>query len=918
MSDIGYLPKHTFLSRVFGLNSSPSEGPTSDPLLNDDNNDIQLSIPGMNSLHRATSLHSTESDETTEDDDDIEANQTPIPLQSTSKPAARLPRSIHSETSSVNFRSEDDDGSIASSALPYDPQKQAIRDQIRSEFEENNLIDAVPESLLVEAEQSNKPRAKSLRQRLEQSIMEVPGLSNIGERAKQFANKTLPETISSRIIHRRADSELEMGDLSSTGVGRGTGVLGRVPLLSPTERALWIWSNVTNLDRFLQDVYTYYTGNGYQCIILSRVCDLGIIVFVVWLSSFLGNCIDYDTLLSGKASTFQEVRIPQCYAKISWTQKGFYWILLVLLGLRIRNCVKEIRDLRDIKLFYNYLLGITDTELQTISWPTIVKKIMILRDQNTNAVVSGNQNLRNSQIEEYDDDLKSKTRLNAHDIANRLMRKDNYMIAIFNKQVLAKPLKLPLFDTYFLTKTLEWNLKLCIFDYLFDTDGQLKKSVLSEHSRLFMAHNLRRRFQIAGALSIFLTPVLVVYFLLYFFLRFFYEFRSDPGMMNTREFSPYAYWKLREFNELPHIFEKRLKLSVDGANNYLNQFPKERTDIILKFVSFVSGSIVAVLAVFTVFGHENFLNFEITPGRTVLFYMSAFGALFTICKGSISDVNAVFDPEASLRYVAQFTHYLPSSWEGRYHSEEVRVEFCKLFNLKIVLVLKELASLVMLPFLLYVRLPDASERILDFFREFTVHVDGLGYVCSFAMFNFDDAKDKPKTMYVGRSGKWDRDDLKNDYYTANDDKMVKSYMYFLESYGDGTREAVAGGGGLRRNNANLMKSTVLKNAYNDGAAVQRFPQAGYSEKFPAKPDIHYRGTAASTNTASEDGEVFDRMEETTAGLSPDTRNYLKGVSNSILLGKNYTDSIASVNADETDAGGVLGLLNNIYKHQPKQ
>jgi len=50
--------------------------------------------------------------------------------------------------------------------------------------------------------------------------------------------------------------------------------------------------------------------------------------------------------------------------------------------------------------------------------------------------------------------------------------------------------------------------------------------------------------------------------------------------------------------------------------------------------------------------------------------------------------------------------------------------------------LQELLSVLLTPFILCFSLPRSSAAIIDFFREFTVHVDGIGYVCSFAVFDF--------------------------------------------------------------------------------------------------------------------------------------------------------------------------------------
>lgn len=62
---------------------------------------------------------------------------------------------------------------------------------------------------------------------------------------------------------------------------------------------------------------------------------------------------------------------------------------------------------------------------------------------------------------------------------------------------------------------------------------------------------------------------------------------------------------------------------------------------------------------------------------------------------------------------------------------QVRREFAEMFDYKIVLFLYEILSVVITPLILCYSLPNSSEAIIDFFREFTVHVDGVGYVSDF-------------------------------------------------------------------------------------------------------------------------------------------------------------------------------------------
>lgn len=102
-------------------------------------------------------------------------------------------------------------------------------------------------------------------------------------------------------------------------------------------------------------------------------------------------------------------------------------------------------------------------------------------------------------------------------------------------------------------------------------------------------------------------------------------------------------------------------MSYPFASRYLDQFPKVKMVQVARFVAFVAGAIVAVLAVATLWDSELFLAFEVTKERTVFFYIALFGAIWTISNGSIPDENLVFDPEYALRNVIEYTHYSPAT-----------------------------------------------------------------------------------------------------------------------------------------------------------------------------------------------------------------------------------------------------------------
>src|SRR4051794_40778812 len=115
------------------------------------------------------------------------------------------------------------------------------------------------------------------------------------------------------------------------------------------------------------------------------------------------------------------------------------------------------------------------------------------------------------------------------------------------------------------------------------------------------------------------------------------EYQKDPSAVGTRRYTPLAEWKFREFNELPHLFNERLNMSYPYAKRYIDQFPKYMTEHVGRTIAFMTGSLAAVLAVVTLLDPNGALEFEITPDRTVLFYITLFGIIWAFAKGQVSE-----------------------------------------------------------------------------------------------------------------------------------------------------------------------------------------------------------------------------------------------------------------------------------------
>ena len=89
-------------------------------------------------------------------------------------------------------------------------------------------------------------------------------------------------------------------------------------------------------------------------------------------------------------------------------------------------------------------------------------------------------------------------------------------------------------------------------------------------------------------------------------------------------------------------------------------------------MSFISGSLCAILVVMTLFEEEMQQGFEITPNRSAFFYIGLLGTILAISSSICPEIPQVPDPEGWMKQVALDTHYMPQEWRGYAHTLGVR------------------------------------------------------------------------------------------------------------------------------------------------------------------------------------------------------------------------------------------------------
>ena len=230
-----------------------------------------------------------------------------------------------------------------------------------------------------------------------------------------------------------------------------------------------------------------------------------------------------------------------------------------------------------------------------------------------------------------------------------------------------------------------------------------------------------------AAANLVMMPLIFIWQVLYCFFNYAELIKREPGSLGVRKWSHYGKLYLRHLNEHDHELKARLNRAYKPANQYMEIFVSPLSVVIARFLTFVAGSILAIFIALSVWD-EDVLNVE-----HVITIITILGAIIAGCRVFIPDDNMVFCPEKTLTAVIAHTHYFPmDNWKGKAHTYDVMSHLNELFPYTALTLLQELMSPIVTPFILFFMMRPRAASIIDFFRNFTVDVTGVGDVCSFA------------------------------------------------------------------------------------------------------------------------------------------------------------------------------------------
>lgn len=560
---------------------------------------------------------------------------------------------------------------------------------------------------------------------------------------------------------------------------------------------------ITDLDEFFRNVYDFYYNKGYKNILTQTVLDnlsyLFSIHFII-LNLFI---IDWKQIIMSckyenrcmielsKKFTVEEIKENLYSNKILFTL-CYSFLMTYYFAFLIRSFIL-IKNMKFIKNIYDYKLKIKQSELENIKFDKILKRLIHLQ-----------------KVEGF---CRIKENITKYDIISRIMRQDNYMIALFSNNIidtkidLSFTFKIPLifrtFEIFHLNLSLDFfsnylytKINEAVVNFAFGTlDKNLNKNFINLkwfRLKLFL-------FMLVECL--FLLPLIFLK-IIFFIFKNADNIKSEKKTLITNKIWDRKYQILfKNYNELQHYYEYRIYTSYKYLELFNNCFKSDEKiyNIIKKFLRLIFGSILILFFFISIF--ESRLLSELTIfGNNFVWIGLGVGIILSL-TGDNPEKNYKENPYVQI-YFDQYKNYehvnfnlyegkdyfdcdnrnyfykkllnclinIPKDFQLEYDSySKLMKKINQYYELSLLSIIKEILSMIFFPIIL-IKLIINAEKIRQFILQNSIEIYGLGTICTFSHFNFQSYKNNREKKVIFFE------------YGFNDKKFFNSCFYFRVSF----------------------------------------------------------------------------------------------------------------------------------------
>ena len=519
--------------------------------------------------------------------------------------------------------------------------------------------------------------------------------------------------------------------------GAGSPLAADDPRLVYNQEGIDIMFQKLERDQILRQLYVYWKDKGFQCIIADKILHIVRCLFAIGFTFLLSFYVNWTETLTCNPKKEDKCHIFKPFHENLNSIRYFILFLEICFAAStlvyvLRLVCVDVFLLLKTKHFYEKQLRISENDVYfgLKTWGFVAGRLKVWQQRTVANRFTPEQPVVLDELA----------------VAQCILRETNYVTALFNSGLIRVPL---------LNKTTVDFIETMIIGNLLGWGQNTLQITRNEREREQKIRGLKMLLWCWSAMLLFLSPILLAWKVLYSAFRYGLVLREEPGKLAARQWSISAVILFREFNELSHVFDLRMKRALTISQTYIQNYPYHFERILALSVTFFVTGVIGFIVIICLI-NENGYSFEVFD-RPLFWWLpvvsavALFAGRVTKAGGERSN-NGFFDPVAGFKTIANCTHWRPEGWNRAKDHVRVFSYFKKrFFPLTASCLLTEALSVVSTPYHLVFCITPQMDLIVDFMLDCTVSQEGVGDVIAFSTFDFEKYASATYRMRVGSS-----------------------------------------------------------------------------------------------------------------------------------------------------------------------
>jgi len=274
-------------------------------------------------------------------------------------------------------------------------------------------------------------------------------------------------------------------------------------------------------------------------------------------------------------------------------------------------------------LEWNYIFCIIDPIITTIT--TIKNNSIRQASSSRNNLIDSNtiediQYYNNKRIYKlYDQPLLSREIKEIEDIERGIISVEGSTHPFISESELPSPITD--FDNV-LYNTLTENI------HIRNDDGEIEYSMMNNTNEYI--NKVSYRINLVFWINLICIPFTVIILGLYLIIKYGEQIYRHPGILFKRQINITTKWKLRYYNEIPNLYRERLTRIEHNMDKIINIYNSTVRMVIIRFLTFLVGSVFLIVLVLSFIASEEFSQLEIIPKHNIIWFLGVSGTILLI------------------------------------------------------------------------------------------------------------------------------------------------------------------------------------------------------------------------------------------------------------------------------------------------